>query len=436
MQKHSQELRYLAPNDLRPDPLNARAHSAAQIEQIVASITKFGFVGAILADEHLTVIAGHGRLIAAQKCDLPLVPVFVIANLSEAERRALALADNKIALNAGWDADLLRQNLELVSLELDVELTGFSVGQVDLVLSGPSSRDPDDEAIPAAPAHPTTRPGEIWRCGPHIIGCGDARDRDFVGRVVGSEPAAAMFSDPPYNVAINGHAGGKGRIKHAEFAMASGEMSDSEFETFLHDAMRVCAEHTREGGVHFVCMDHHHADQLMSALDPLYGTRLNICVWNKSNAGMGSLYRSKHELIFVYRVGKAPHRNNVELGRHGRNRTNVWDYPSVNTFHGARRADLALHPTVKPTGLVADAILDVTKRGDIVLDTFLGSGTTLIACERTGRRCRGVELDSAYVDVTLARWNAMTGLKPELIEDLNPAIALHPTDLNCVEGVS
>lgn len=172
---------------------------------------------------------------------------------------------------------------------------------------------------------------------------------------------------------------------------------------------------------------------LMTALDPLYGARLNICVWNKSNAGMGSLYRSKHEFVFVYRVGDAQHRNNVELGRHGRNRTNVWDYASVNTFQGSRRADLALHPTVKPIGLVADAILDVTKRGEIVLDTFLGSGTTLIACERTGRRCRGVEFDPGYVDVALARWSAITGLKPELIEDLAP---VDPTNLNRVEGVS
>lgn len=427
MSKHSQELRYLAPSALRPDPLNARTHSASQIKQIVASIAKFGFVGAILADENLTVIAGHGRLIAAQQCDLPLVPVFIVANLGDAERRALALADNKIALNAGWDADLLRQNLELVTLELDVELTGFSVGQVDLILSGPASRDPDDEVIPAAPTNPTTRRGDIWACGHHLIGCGDARDRDFVNQVVGAETAAAMFSDPPYNVAINGHAGGKGRIKHAEFAMASGEMADKEFEAFLRDAMGVCVEATSEGGVHFVCMDHRHADQLLTALEPLYGARLNICVWNKSNAGMGSLYRSKHELVFVYRVGKAQHRNNVELGRHGRNRTNVWDYPSVNTFQGARRADLALHPTVKPVGLVADAILDVTKRGEIVLDTFLGSGTTLIACERTGRRCRGVEFEPGYVDVALARWSAMTGLKPNLIEDAPSTECAHAT---------
>lgn len=417
MPKHSQELKYLAPDALRPDLLNARTHSAAQIKQITASITKFGFVGAILADENLNVIAGHGRLIAAQQCNLPLVPVFIVSNLSEPERRALALADNKIALNAGWDADLLRQNLELVAPQIDIELTGFSVGQVDFILSGPASRDPDDEVIPPAPTLPTTRRGNIWRCGHHIIGCGDARDHDFVHRVVGSEMAAAMFSDPPYNVAINGHAGGKGRIQHAEFAMASGEMTGQEFETFLHDAMRVCVEHTREGGVHFVCMDHHHADQLMTALAPLYGARLNVCVWNKSNAGMGSLYRSKHELVFVYRVGNTQHRNNVELGRHGRNRTNVWDYPSVNTFQGARRADLELHPTVKPVGLVADAVLDVTKRGEIVLDTFLGSGTTLIACERTGRSCRGVEFEPGYVDVALARWSAVTGLQPELIED-------------------
>ena len=249
--------------------------------------------------------------------------------------------------------------------------------------------------------------------GEHRIGCGDARDRSFVERVVGEGAAIdAAFLDPPYNVKISGHAVARG--SHREFAMASGEMSEEQFRTFLSETLGTAAAVSREGAVHFVCMDWRHMDDLAAVGKPVYGALLNLCVWNKSNAGMGSLYRSKHELVFVYRVGSTPHVNNIELGRHGRNRTNVWDYASVNSMKGSRREDLSLHPTVKPTGLVADALQDVTKRGDLVLDLFLGSGTTLISAERTGRRFRGVEYDPAYVDVAIARWSDKTGLEPVL----------------------
>jgi DNA modification methylase len=224
----------------------------------------------------------------------------------------------------------------------------------------------------------------------------------------------AAFLDPPYNVRINGHANARGR--HREFAMASGEMTDEAFRAFLTQSLSAAAEVSRDGAVHFICMDWRHMDDVSAVGRSIYGDLLNLCIWNKSNAGMGSLYRSKHELVFVYRVGTAPHVNAVELGRHGRNRTNVWDYPSVNSLAGSRREDLALHPTVKPTALVADAIQDVTRRGELVLDPFLGSGTILIAAERCGRRFRGLELDPAYVDVAIDRWVAMTGGTPERVE--------------------
>lgn len=225
----------------------------------------------------------------------------------------------------------------------------------------------------------------------------------------------AAFLDPPYNVRISGHANAKGR--HREFAMASGEMTEEAFRAFLTDSLGACAKVSRDGAVHFVCMDWRHMDDVTSVGSAVYGSLLNLCIWNKSNAGMGSLYRSKHELVFVYKVGTSPHFNAVELGRHGRNRTNVWDYASVNSLAGARRDDLALHPTVKPTALVADAIQDVTRRGELVLDTFLGSGTTLIAAERTGRRFRGLDIDPAYVDVAVERWSAMTGGEPRVERD-------------------
>ncbi len=400
--------------DLIPSAQNARTHPKRQIEQIKGSIMAFGFTNPILADPAGNVIAGHGRLLAAKAMGLTQVPVIELGGLTETQIRALRLADNKIALNAGWDLEILQSELaELTSIDigLDPVLTGFTTGEIDVILKGPD--DPDDDVIPAVPVTPRTKVGDIWICGEHRIGCGDSRDVEFLARVVG--PGAkvdAAFLDPPYNVRISGHANAKGR--HREFAMASGEMSETEFRKFLTDTLGAAAAVSRSGAVHFVCMDWRHMEDVSVVGRDVYDSFLNLCMWNKSNAGMGSLYRSKHELIFVYRVGSETHLNMVELGRHGRNRTNVWDYASVNSFRGSRREDLALHPTVKPTGLVADAVKDVTRHNDLVLDSFLGSGTTLIAAERSGRRFRGLDLDPAYVDVALERWTALTGREPEL----------------------
>ena len=404
-------IRLRRPDELRPDPGNARTHPKGQVAQIAASLREFGFVNPILVDDESMVIAGHGRLLAAKSVALAQVPTIELTGLTPAQKRALRLADNKIALNAGWDPDLLKVELEaLGELDFDLSLTGFSVGEIDVVLEG--ADEPDDEVIPATVAEPRTRTGDIWVLGPHRIGCGDVRDAAFLREVVGDLAVDAAFLDPPYNVKIQGHANLKSR--HREFAMASGEMSEAQFTSYLTEALGACARVSRGGAVHFVCMDWRHTRELQAATDSVYGALLNLCVWNKSNAGMGSLYRSKHELVFVHRVGEAAHLNAVELGRHGRNRTNVWDYASVNTFKGSRAEDLALHPTVKPVALVADAIKDVTRQGELVLDAFLGSGTTLIAAERTGRRCRGLEIDPLYVDVALERWTAMTGKEPVL----------------------
>jgi DNA modification methylase len=369
---------YRPLDTLRPDPRNARTHPKRQIEQITASMKAFGFANPILIDEEAVIIAGHGRLMAARALGLAEAPTITLAGLSDGQKRALRLADNKIALNAGWDLDLLKvelQDLSALEIDLDLSLTGFSIGEIDVVLD--DGGDPDDEIIPAIPQTPRTKPGDIWILGEHRIGCGDGRDLDFLKHVLGDGiQVDAAFLDPPYNVAINGFANAKGR--HREFAMASGEMDETQFRDFLTATLGACAQVSRDGAVHFVCMDWRHMDDVSAVGQKVYGDLLNLCVWNKSNAGMGSLYRSKHELVFVYKVGTAPHINAVELGKHGRNRTNVWDYASVNSMAGSRREDLALHPTVKPAGMVADAIKDVTRQGDRVLDIFLGSGTTLI----------------------------------------------------------
>ena len=365
---------YRAIGSLKPDPRNARTHSKRQVEQIIASIREFGFTNPILVDPEGVLIAGHGRLLAAKSIGMAEVPTIELVGLSDAQKRALRLADNKIALGAGWDLDLLKVELaELSTLdcEIDLTVTGFSTGELDVLLGG--NEDPDDDVIPPVPAEPQTKPGDIWRLGDHLIGCGDSRDLDFLQEVVGEGARIdAAFLDPPYNVRINGHANARGR--HREFAMASGEMTDEAFRAFLTQSLSAAAKVSRDGAVHFICMDWRHMDDVSAVGRSIYGDLLNLCVWNKSNAGMGSLYRSKHELVFVYRVGTAPHFNAVELGRHGRNRTNVWDYASVNSLAGSRREDLALHPTVKPTALVADAIQDVTRRGELVLDHFSGIG--------------------------------------------------------------
>lgn len=408
---------------LAPDPRNSRTHSRKQISQIAASIKAFGFINPIIVDSNGNVIAGHGRLLAAKELGLDEVPVIIVDGLTTAQKRALMLADNKIALNAGWNVELLKIELSELSLPdigIDLDLTGFSTGEIDVILS--DSVDPAEEAIPAVPPKPRTQLGDIWQLGEHRVGCGDGRDLAFLQMVVGEGAQVdAAFLDGPFNVKINGHANAKGR--HREFAMASGEMSTAQFREFLDSTLTACIKVSRAGAVHFVMMDWRHAGDLIAAASPIYDDLINMCVWNKSNAGMGSLYRSKHELVFVYRVAGAQHFNAVELAKHGRNRVNVWDYPSVNSFKGSRSADLKLHPTVKPVAMVADAICDVTKRGELVLDIFLGSGTSLISCERVGRRFRGLDIDPAYVDVAIGRWEQLTGKSAVLSHRANEEAA-------------
>lgn len=381
----------------------------------MASIKEFGFTNPILIDETGVIIAGHGRLLAAKDMGLTEIPAITLTHLNHVQKKALRLADNKIALNAGWDVDQLRIELaeiQALDVSMDLTVTVFSTGELDVHLRGVD--DPADDLVPDLPTNPRTSSGDVWLCGEHRVGCGDGRDVTFLESIIG--PGAKVdlvFIDPPYNVKINGHANAKGR--HREFAMASGEMSDQEFQDFLRDSLGACAAVSRDGAVHFICMDWRHMADVTTVGAKIYNSMLNLCIWNKSNAGMGSLYRSKHELVFVYKVGTTSHFNAVELGKHGRNRSNVWDYASVNSLQGSRKDDLALHPTVKPIALVADAIKDVTKRGDLVLDTFLGSGTTLLAAERSGRKFVGTEIDPAYVDVAIARWEAMTGKQAQLM---------------------
>ncbi len=245
--------------------------------------------------------------------------------------------------------------------------------------------------------------------GKHIVVCGDATDAATYKLLMGDEKAEFVFTDPPYNVKIDGNVSGLGRVKHREFAMASGEMSESQFTTFLSNAYALLCKYSTDGSIHQICMDWRHMREMLAAGDPNYSELKNVCIWNKSNGGMGTFYRSKHEMVFVWKNGSAPHINTFELGQDGRNRTNVWDYDGVNSMREGRMDELAMHPTVKPVAMVVDAIKDCSRRGSLVLDPFCGSGTILIAGEKIGRRVRAIELDPRYVDVAIRRWEQYSG---------------------------
>jgi DNA modification methylase len=290
------------------------------------------------------------------------------------------------------------------------------MGEIDLrIASLEDEAEPGDDPadiLPELPARPPiSKCGDLWHLGRHRVLCGNALDRADFAALMGEERAVSVFTDPPYNVPIDGHASGLGAIHHRPFPMASGEMDKPAFTAFLAQACQNLAEFSTNGSIHFICMDWRHLYELLTAGQDVYDELKNLCVWVKDNGGMGSLYRSRHELVLVFKHGDNGHRNNVQLGQFGRNRSNVWHYPGANSFarFGEEGNLLALHPTVKPVAMVADAILDCSARGDIVLDTFLGSGTTVIAAERTGRRCYGMELDPVYVDTAIGRWQALTG---------------------------
>src|SRR5262245_30324131 len=405
---------------LRPHRQNARTHSRRQLRQIANSIRRFGFCNAILVDDDLTILAGHGRVEAAKLLGLTSVPTVRLSHLSEADKRAYVIADNRLAEKAGWDRNLLAIELQsLIDIGFEVELTGFETPDIDLLLDEAleaTGLSPADDQLPVIRSGaPTSRLGDLWLLGAHRLLCGGARAPASYTRLLGGKAAALVFTDPPYNVCIDGHVSGRGRIRHGEFAMASGEMTEAEFIQFLSVTLGQAVAASRDGALHYVCMDWRHLLELLSAGREIYDGFLNLCVWNKNNGGMGSFYRSKHELVAVFKVGTAPYINNVELGRHGRNRTNVWDYPGVNTFRPGRIDELAMHPTVKPVALIADVIKDASRRSNLVLDPFAGSGSTIIAAEKTGREARALEIDPHYVDLIIRRWQSYTGT-PALLD--------------------
>lgn len=400
---------------LKHNPHNSRTHSKRQIRQIADSIKAFGFNNPVLLDEANTIIAGHGRASAAMLLGIAEIPTIRLEDLSPDQIRAYVIADNRLAEKAGWDKSILAielQHLLSIETEFDITVTGFEIPEIDLLLS-PEEDPPDADDLFEfdGSSESITELGDIWSLGKHRVLCGNAIERASYSRLLDTKRAEVVFIDPPYNVPIDGNVTGKGTVRHREFQMASGEMSEFQFISFLATSLKLLARYSATGSVHFVCIDWRHVGELLTAGKEAYDSLLNVCVWVKNVGGMGSFYRSRHELVFVFRNGEGKHRNNIQLGKFGRNRTNVWEYPSINS--DSKRGDegnlLALHPTVKPVALVADALLDCSARGDLVLDAFLGSGSTLIAAERTGRVCHGIELDPLYVDTAIRRWQRHTG---------------------------
>lgn len=402
---------------IKPDPRNPRIHTDKHIRQIARSIEAFGFNVPILVDRDQRLVAGHGRLEAVKKLGWSEVPTITLEHLTPAQAKAYLIADNRLTDNSTWDDRLLAEQLQELSaadLDFSLDAIGFDLPEIDLRIQGLEEEGSPEEDLLELPAPDTvavTKPGDLWQLGPHRILCGDCLDPANYELLLEGRKAQLIFTDPPYNVPIAGHVSGNGTIKHREFAMAAGEMSEAEFTRFLTRVCDLLAQHSVSGSIHMICMDWRHLKELLAAGTTTYTELKNLCVWVKDNAGMGAFYRSQHELVLIFKHGTAAHVNNVQLGQYGRYRSNVWKYAGVNSF--ARATDegnlLALHPTVKPLKLVADALMDASHRNALVLDPFLGSGTTLIAAEQTGRVACGLELDPLYVDTAIRRWQRKSG---------------------------
>lgn len=406
-------------SDLVPYKNNPRLHRPEQIKQIAKSINAYGFINPVLIDPTGEIIAGHARYEAAVLLGLETLPTLTIAHLTKAKRHAYRIADNKLAESGSWSIDQLKIEVDMiVSLDasFDMTLTGFEERELNLSLDVAAANDaaPEPE-LPEVDTTSVTKIGDIWKLGPHKLICGDATVSATYVKVMGSERTAMLFADAPYNVKIAGHVSGRGRNEHREFVQGSGELTPAQFRKFLTDFMILAEYYSKPGSLHYICMDWAHLADLLAAGTIAYDEYKNLCIWVKTQGGMGSLYRSQHEIVAVFKKAGAAHINNIELGIHGRNRTNVWTYAGMNSFSKERDQALAMHPTVKPLALVRDAILDASNRGDIILDPFGGSGTTLLAADAVQRIARLIELDPLYCDVIIRRVEKALGVTAVLV---------------------
>jgi DNA modification methylase len=408
------QIEYRDPKRLKVAEGNPKNHNPKQIRLIGESIKRFGFLNPIIINRKGRVLAGHGRLATALQLGLATVPVIVVSNLSEVDERAFLVADNRLAeLGGGWDRKLLAQQFEFIlesDADFDLELTGFDLGAIEIIL------DQDQQPLVSVPeAGLRTGPlvsqsGDLWQLGRHRLLCGDALQCQSYATLMGRTRARLIFSDPPYNLRVSSIVG-RGRTSYREFENASGEMSESEYIAFLTTSFSLMAKFSVDGSLHYICIDWRHLFELLTAGRATFDALINLCVFAKPSPGLGAFYRSQHELVAVFKRGTRAHHNGIELGRHGRNRSNLWCY-GESSLSKERQRELELHPTVKPLPLVANAILDASRRDDIILDPFGGSGTTLLAAEQTNRQARLIEIDPVYCDVILRRFREATGIEP------------------------
>ena len=394
-----------------------RKHPHHQISKLKRMIARYGILRPVLVDQSFRVIDGSAIIEATQALGVSEIPVIVVSDLDEASLRAARLALNRSAEDASWEqAELAREFCAILEIESDFELndTGFEMAEIDLSF-GNDGREDEDIIPPPDPGPPVSRPGDLWQLGPHLLLCADCLADGSFERLLAGSAARMSFTDPPYNMRIS-DVSGFGSIKHKEFANGSGEMSDDEYRGFLSRVCELLVRHSAAGSLHYMCIDWRHVADLIAVGGPVFDELKNICTWAKAAAGQGSFYRSQTEFVCVFKSGRAPHINNIKLGRFGRNRSNLWTYAGQTSL-GAGKRKSGLHPTVKPLALVADAILDASNRGEIVLDPFGGSGTTLVAAEKTGRLARLIEIDPAYVDLTIRRFEAYTGQNARLYGD-------------------
>ena len=405
---------YLDGTEIRSNPIALRQCSKPRIKQFAKHIEAFGLNLPLLVDARGFILAGEEQFGALKQLAWTEFPAIRVSHLTEPQRVAFVIAHNRLAETAKWDEQVLGVQLKILSamdLDFDLELTGFSMGEIDLKIGGLNDGKLEEEALPQPAGRAVSQLGDLWILGSHRLLCGNALESQNLNILMDGQKAAQVFSDPPYNVKIDGHVSGLGKNQHREFEFASGEMSATEFTSFLTRTIENMTSHVIDGTLLYIFMDWRHISELLVAAATNGLQLINLCIWAKPNGGMGSLYRSQHELVFVFKQGKAPHQNNISLGKYGRNRSNVWNYEVGPGFGRAGEEGnlAALHPTPKPFNLVADAILDTSSRGEIILDLFLGSGTTLIAAERVGRRCFGMEIDPIYSDVIIRRWQNFTG---------------------------
>lgn len=412
---------YVTPSLLKPAPAELRRRTRQHVARVARSMAEFGCLVPIIVDREMQIVAGHTRWEAAKSLELSSVPVIRVEHLTEGQLRLFAIADNKLPEGVEWHVDALRlefEEIELLAPELELSSSGFAIAEIDTLYGRHRTNElsEDDEPLPDPDVEPVSRLGDIWQLGRHRIGCGDARDTDLITKIVSGRPVRVLLSDPPWNLKIEGVVSGNGRKKHTDFVMAAGEMTKPAFTAFLFDFLEASKPHLVDGALLYVYMDWRNYDALIAAAVNAGLEQKNMLVWCKDNAGLGSMYRSQHELIGFFKNGTASHTNNINLGRHGRNRANCLFYPGVNSFGKGRDAQLHSHPTSKPVAMLADILLDSSAPGEMVLDPFGGSGSTLIAAEKVDRVACLVELDPKYADVIIRRFERLAGVAAVHVE--------------------